>query len=137
LCTLYACPEGLDPKGATVIEKRILAQQNNTWNGPEVQPHPFYDYRKVPTKKLMQRLDVLKFNDTGPLSEIEFKSDMVRIPLSQHIGAAARPVVEKNQRIKKYDLIARSDENVSAAIHASIDGVIKEISDFEIIIQGN
>ena len=95
LCTLYACPEGLDPKGAIVIEKRLLAQQKSNWDGPVVKPHPFYDYRKVPTRKLMQRLDVLNFKDTGPLLQKEFMADKVRIPLSQHIGAAAKAVVKK------------------------------------------
>jgi cobalamin reductase len=135
LCTLYACPEGLDPKGAIVIEKRMLARQKSSWDGPEVQPHPFYDYRKVPTRKLMQRLDVLHFNDTGPLNNAEFMPAEVRIRLSQHIGAAAKALVKKNQPVKKYDLIARSDEKISAPVHASIDGIIKEINDFEIIIQ--
>jgi len=137
LCTMYACPEGLDPKGATVIEKRILAHQKSSWDGPQVQPHPFYDYRKVPTQKLMQRLDVRMFNDTGPLSEMELKPNRVRIPLSQHIGAPGKAVVTKNQQVKKYDLIARSEENISAPVHASIDGIVKELNDFEIIIQGN
>lgn len=135
LCTLYACPEGLDPKGAIVIEKRMLARQKSQWNGPEVQPHPFYEYRKVPTKKLMQRLDVLYFNDTGPLDDREFKPDTVRIPLSQHIGAPATALVKKGQLVKKYDLIAGSDEKVSAPLHASIDGIVKAVNNLEIIIQ--
>ena len=102
-----------------------------------VKPHPFYDYRKVPTRKLMQRLDVLNFKDTGPLLQKEFMADKVRIPLSQHIGAAAKAVVKKGQQVKRYDLIGHSDEKISARVHASIDGLVKEVNDFEIIIQGN
>jgi len=67
LCTVYACPEGLDPRGSAIIEKRILSKQNYQWDGGEVTAHPMIDYRGVPTKKLMQRLDVLKYEDKGPL----------------------------------------------------------------------
>ena len=57
LCTMYACPEGLDPKGATVIEKRLSREQHLQWSGRDITVHPMYDYRKVPTAKLKQRLD--------------------------------------------------------------------------------
>ncbi len=137
LCTMYACPEGLDPKGAIVIEKRILAREKADWDGPQVSEHPMYDYRLVPTKKLMQRLDVLKFEDSGPLTHLDILPDIVRIPLSQHIGAPTEAIVENGQAVKKYDMIARSESKISAPLHASIDGVVQEINDKEIIIKRN
>ena len=137
LCTMYACPEGLDPKGAIVIEKRLLAKQKKTWDGPQVSPHPFYDYRKVPTRKLMQRLDVLNFNDTGPLKDINIQPEVVRIPLSQHIGAPSSPIVKKGQKVKKYEIIAESAGNIGVPIHASIDGVVQSVDINDIKIQRN
>ena len=95
------------------------------------------EYRGVPTKSLMQRLDVLKYEDKGPLKTINLLPQIVRIPLSQHIGAPAKPVVSIGAKVKKYDLIAGSDGKISINIHASIDGIIEEITDTYIIIQRN
>lgn len=129
LCTLYACPEGLDPKGATVIEKRLLKAQNTKWQGSDVTVHPMFDYRKVPTKKLMQRLDVLMFEDKGPLLDWEFNPESVTIPLDQHIGTPAKAVVQQGEFVKKYQLIAASSGKVSTNVHASMDGKVKQITE--------
>lgn len=137
LCTMYACPEGLDPRGATVIEKHLFRQQNLKWTSEEIPVHPMYDYRKVPTRKLMQRLDVLMFRDEGPLKDLNINPGTVRVPLNQHIGAPAEAIVKDGTVVKKYDLIAKASGKVSSNIHASIDGVIKKISKEEIIIQRN
>ena len=37
LCTLYACPEDLDPRGACRIEKPLLKSSNSKWRGPAAQ----------------------------------------------------------------------------------------------------
>jgi Na+-translocating ferredoxin:NAD+ oxidoreductase RnfC subunit len=128
LCTMYACPEGLDPRGATVIEKRLAREQNLRWSGSGITVHPMYEYRKVPTQKLKQRLDVLQFADEGPMRAIEFNPSAVRVPLDQHAGAPAQSVVRKGQAVKKYDLIAKGAGPVSSNVHASIDGTVTEIA---------
>jgi Na+-translocating ferredoxin:NAD+ oxidoreductase RnfC subunit len=136
LCTMYSCPESLDPKGATLIEKRMLHKNNLNWEGLPVNSHPMAEYRQVPTKKLMQRLDVLKFKDEGPLTDVDFNPAKVRIPLGQHIGTPARAIVEKGDAVKKFDQIGQSQGNISSNIHASIDGRITEVNEAEIVIQG-
>ena len=128
LCTMYACPEGLDPRGATVIEKRLAREANLRPAGPAAPVHPMYDYRKVPAQKLKQRLDVLKFADEGPLTDLGLDPASVRIPLDQHAGAAAQPVVRTGQSVKKYDLIAKAAGKISSNIHASIAGTVMEIA---------
>ncbi|MGB8317403.1 MAG: 4Fe-4S dicluster domain-containing protein [Ignavibacteriaceae bacterium] len=137
LCTMYACPEGLDPKGATVIEKKLAREQQLKWNGTDISVHPMFDYRKVPTKKLMQRLDVLKFRDEGPLSDFGFSPEVVRVPLNQHAGTPAEPVVKPGDIVKMYDLIGKSSGKISSNVHASIDGKVTSINENEIIIQRN
>ncbi|MGD8777396.1 MAG: 4Fe-4S dicluster domain-containing protein [Ignavibacteria bacterium] len=137
LCTIYSCPEGLDPRGSTVIEKRLAHKQSLKWNGKETGVHPMYDYRKVPTEKLKQRLDVLMFRDEGPLMELNINPGQVKVPLNQHIGSPAVAVVTKGDDVKKYDLIAKADGKISSNIHASIDGIVKEVSSNEIILQRN
>jgi Na+-translocating ferredoxin:NAD+ oxidoreductase RnfC subunit len=135
LCTLYACPESLDPKGATVIEKRMLGQLDRKWEGLPVSVHPMMEYRKVPTIKLMQRLDVVKYKDGAPCSDLVFLPDRVAIPLSQHIGAPAIPVVSEDDPVEKFALLARADGEISANIHASISGRVTRISATKIEIQ--
>jgi len=135
LCTMYACPEGLDPSGATIIEKRLTRDQNLKWDGGQITVHPMYEYRKVPTRKLMQRLDVLMFKDEGPLKNLNIVPQTVRIPLDQHVGSPAKSVVKAGDDVKRYDLIATSNGKISSNIHASISGIVKEVTPNEIAIQ--
>ena len=135
LCTMFSCPESLDPAGATRIEKRIAVSSGQKWDGLPVKPHPMMEYRKVPTKNLMQRLGVLHYKDEGPLDEIQWDPERVRIPLAQHIGASATPVVAAGQHVKKYDLIASAKGKISANVHASIDGTVALANDEVVVIE--
>ncbi len=44
------------------------------------------------------------------------------VPLSQHIGAPARPVVSKGDKVRRGMLIAENSAFVSAGLHAPISG---------------
>ena len=48
----------------------------------------------------------------------------VSIPMQQHIGAPATPLVSKGDRVKKGQLIAKAADGLSVNIHASISGVV-------------
>ena len=60
--------------------------------------------------------------------------DEVSLPLSQHIGAPAKPVVEKGQQVFVGTLIAESGGFVSAPVHSSVSGTVKEVTGSHIII---
>jgi electron transport complex protein RnfC len=49
------------------------------------------------------------------------------IPLRQHIGNPARPVVNVGERVLKGQLIAAADGAISAAVHASSSGIVSAI----------
>jgi hypothetical protein len=132
---MYACPEGLDPRGAAVIDKRVAREQGLTWTGAPPVAHPMYEYRKVPTAKLKQRLDVLMFRDEAPMRGIDFAPASVRISLVQHLGAPAVPTVGEGQRVRRGDLLGRPGGKVSTAVHASIDGVVTKITKTDIHVQ--
>lgn len=51
----------------------------------------------------------------------------VYIPLSQHIGAPATPVVEKGAMVKSGTLIAKSNGFISSDIHSSVSGKVIKI----------
>jgi Na+-translocating ferredoxin:NAD+ oxidoreductase RnfC subunit len=134
LCTLYACPEGLDPKGAALIEKKALRSQNIRWEGLPVRPHPMLPYRKVPMARLKQRLGLSQFRDEAPVSDLEIRPERVRLALRQHLGKPALPAVKKGDRVQKGQIVAAADGNISADVHASIDGLVAEVLEKEIIV---
>jgi Na+-translocating ferredoxin:NAD+ oxidoreductase RnfC subunit len=136
LCTMYACPEGLDPRGAIMIEKDIIQEQNLQWEGLPRSAHPMEAFRKTPTKKLKQRLDITNYLDRGPLKEIDIQPTRVKLLLQQHIGSSASPVVKEGQHIERGERIAKAREDISANIHASISGQIEEINQEMVIITG-
>jgi len=135
LCTMYSCPEGLDPRGATVIEKRLAREQRLSWNATDIAVHPLFDYRKVPMQKLKQRLDVLQFKDEGPLTTMQFDPAVVRIPLGQHLGSKAEAVVAPGQTVQKYDVIGKATGAVSSNVHASNGGRVTKVTVDDIHIQ--
>ena len=51
----------------------------------------------------------------------------VSIPLSQHTGTPAEPLVSIGDKVKAGELIGRAPANVSAPVHSSISGKISEI----------
>lgn len=51
----------------------------------------------------------------------------VFIPVAQHIGAPAEPIVQKGDKVKVGQLIARASGFVSANIHSSVSGTVKKI----------
>lgn len=49
------------------------------------------------------------------------------IPLRQHIGQSAKPIVKVGDKVFKGQMIGQADGYVSAAVHASSSGVVTEI----------
>ncbi|MCM1067265.1 MAG: electron transport complex subunit RsxC [Muribaculaceae bacterium] len=51
------------------------------------------------------------------------------LPLAQHIGAPARPLVEKGAHVSRGQLIAEGSSFVSASLHAPVSGTVSAIED--------
>ena len=56
--------------------------------------------------------------------------DEVAIPMIQHIGAPATPIVAKGDKVLTGQIIAQATGFVSANIHSPISGVVKAIDEF-------
>lgn len=67
-----------------------------------------------------------KFTADKPIEKLAVPKQ-VSIPISQHIGAPAKPVVEQRQKVKVGQIIASSAGFVSANIHATITGTVAKI----------
>jgi len=127
LCTMFACPEDLDPKSVCVQSKPVARERGLTFKGtPEsVTPHPMAEFRRVPMRRLMAKLGLGEFNNVGPLTEHTFAPRKVNVLLKQHAGAPAVPVVKSGDRVREGDLLAAMEKGkLGARIHASIDGVV-------------
>lgn len=60
------------------------------------------------------------------LRRLPFAPRMI-LPLAQHIGKPAVPIVSVGQEVVRGQLIARADGFMSVPLHASVDGVIEAI----------
>lgn len=132
LCTLYACPEDLDPKNVCVQAKPVARERGLVFKGaPEsTSPHPMAEFRRVPMRRLIARLGLGLYNTPAPLIPFDFSPRSVRIPLKQHAGVAAVPVVRAEQHVRAGDLLAAPPEGkLGARVHASIDGRVRVDSD--------
>ncbi len=54
---------------------------------------------------------------------------LIKIPLRQHIGSPATPIVKVGDTVLKGQLIAEAQGYISAPVHASTSGVVKEIAE--------
>lgn len=52
---------------------------------------------------------------------------VIILPLTQHIGAPLEPIVSKNDLVKVGQTVAKSDAYVSAPLHSSVSGKVKDI----------
>jgi electron transport complex protein RnfC len=54
-------------------------------------------------------------------------ADEVVLPLRQHAGKPARPIVQPGDRVQRGDTIAEADGFVSSPVHASAAGIVKSL----------
>lgn len=138
ICTLYACPEALYPREACIHGKAELQSIGKSkWQGPkEVKVHPLKDARRVPLNLLMKHLGVSQYESPAGFIETTIQPTLVHIPLKQHVGLSAVPVVKTGAMVQKGHLIGDiPDGQLGAKIHASIDGRIQKITDNMIVIE--
>ena len=137
-CELFSCPNGLSPKSMNAMVKQELAKAGVKVDskGKTFTPSPYIEYRRIPVKRLIQRLDLKKYDVEAPLSQDEYKPDVVEIQLKQHVGAPAAALVTKGTAVEKGDLIAgMEDGKLGANIHASISGTVSDVTDHSIVIR--
>jgi electron transport complex protein RnfC len=53
--------------------------------------------------------------------------NLVIIPLAQHIGKPANPIVKKKDEVKAGQIIAEAEGFISSPIHSPVSGIIKDI----------
>lgn len=137
ICEKYACPQGLSPKSIIQAFKGGLRAVGIKVE--KVDPAPVLEdreLRKLPVHRLAARLDLTKYDKPAPFEDTTPTTKLVKIPMSQHIGAPATPIVSVGDTVKKGQLIGEPKDGLSVAIHCSIDGVVQKVSDKEVVVKG-
>ncbi|MBN1590133.1 MAG: SLBB domain-containing protein [Pirellulales bacterium] len=137
LCSLYSCPEDLDPKSVCVQNKARLAAEKKRWENPPFvprRPELHMANRKAPMARLLQKLGLRQFRNVGPLVEELLDTPKVGIALTQHIGVPCEPAVAAGDSVVKGQVVGRRPvangrPALGAPVHASIDGVVSAIED--------
>jgi len=136
LCSLYACPMDLDPGKITAMVKQSLLKKGaKVAKEVPYEVDPLRDSKKVPTKRLVSRLELDEYNVAAPLNLQALETNHVRILMKQHIGVMATPLVKTGEYVLKDSLIATCNESLGANIHASIAGKVTYVTDRYIEIE--
>lgn len=137
LCSLYSCPEDLDPKNVCTQNKRRLIAEKRRWENPPFNPRRpelHMANRKAPTSRLMQKLGLQGFRNVGPMVPELVEAERVGIKLKQHIGAACEAAVAVGQAVAKGQIVGRRPAAngrpaLGAPVHASIGGMVTGVRD--------
>lgn len=136
VCTLWACPEQLNPRDVCVAAKRDVKAQG-LWQTPEqlqAQTRPVHsvrEYRGVPSARLTRRLGLQAYDQhPAPWLEIESSPAQVAISLRTHVGVEAEPVVKKGDKVVMGQVLAKPPvDALGVPVHASISGEVTAITD--------
>ncbi len=142
LCSYCSCPEGLDPRGVNHQNKVRIIAEKNRWVNPPFHPERaelLASFRKTPTTRLMQRIGLNGFVNHGALLNRDYNPTKVTLLLRQHIGAPCAPLVQVGDAVTRGQAIAirpikDGKTALGADLHASIDGVVQEITEDRIVV---
>lgn len=131
VCTAYACPIGLQPSKVNAFLKTEMQKRGIKRDKKEItSPQTDRDWRKVPTGRISARIGVGTYAHKVQDQLITITPLEVAIALKQSIGRLPEIIVGIGDTVKKGDLIGSVDDGVMGTnLHASIDGVITEITD--------
>lgn len=136
LCEMFSCPQGLSPRSMMAEYKAGLRKAGI--KPPVVEATPVKEsreYRKVPEGRLLARLGLGKYDKSAILDDTVRTVKEVKIRLSQHIGAPALASVKEGDKVNCGDVIGTAAEGLSVSIHASIAGIVTEVTKEYVVIK--
>ena len=138
VCETVACTMDLSPRLMNRIIKQRLreAGYKADFSGQKAVSRDMWEYRKVPTSRVIHRLELSGY-DVHPSRFIgDLSSKRVELLMRQHIGAPTRAVVRVGDRVRRGDLLCEIQPGaLGARLHASIDGEVIFADDERIIIE--
>lgn len=135
VCESVACPVGISPMRINRMLKRELRAQNLRYEGPLNPADEMAKYRLVPIKRLITKLGLSDWYHDAPLTDVAPSTDKTTLLLRQHIGASAVPCVQKGERVVRGQCVADMPSGaLGAPVHASIDGIVSDITEHAITV---
>ena len=135
ICTYYACNFGLSPSMVMGNFKKALAGEGVKPKKENPGPvDPGLGTKKIPQKRLLSRLSLLKYDRDAPLVPFTERVPELRIPLKMHIGAPCKAAVEKGAVVKKGTVIG-TPSGLGALIHAPVNGTVADITADTVVIR--
>ncbi|MDF2613180.1 MAG: Respiratory-chain dehydrogenase domain 51 kDa subunit [Clostridia bacterium] len=136
-CSYYACHHDLNPAELMMMVKKELIKQG-------VKVTPMADSKinenlsvEVPSERIVYKLGLKAYDKHASFKEYSISAGRVYIPIGAHIGKKAVPIVSIGESVKQKQIIAVGDINtISANVHSSINGIVKNITETEIIVEG-
>ncbi|EPJ7074021.1 TPA: SLBB domain-containing protein [Citrobacter freundii] len=135
VCESVACPVGISPMRINRMLKRELRALNHRYEGPLNPEDEMAKYRLIPVKRLITKLGLSDWYQDAPLAETDYSTDKTTLLLRQHIGASAIPCVEQGECVVRGQCVADVPSGaLGAPVHASIDGIVSEITEQSITV---
>lgn len=131
VCELAACCQGISPRRVYQQVKGVLAKNKlrYQYDGKPLAADPDREYRLLPSSRFMQRLGVAEFDRGVPaFEESAFLPKSIFLPLRQHVGAPAKPLVAVGDTVRAGQCVAAADGVISANIHSSVNGTVEAVS---------
>lgn len=130
VCEMFACPMGLSPRKVNQYIKGQLRERGiQVPRNMEPEARSFVDQRHTPTDRLVARLGLSQYYGLHAHECLELNPSEVFFPFSQHIGKPASMVKAVGDTVERGEVLAEAAEGLSANIHASISGVVVEVTD--------
>jgi Na+-translocating ferredoxin:NAD+ oxidoreductase RnfC subunit len=137
VCEHFSCPMGLSPRRINQAVKNELRAGKISYDGSrEVREErtTWREFRRVPVPRLAFRLGIARYMDLPTADLGELHPTQVRVPLRQHIGAPAQPVVKAGDVVRRGDLIGEIPADaLGARIHATLDGTVRSVDEVVVI----
>ena len=102
VCELFSCPMRLSPRRINALLKKRFRENKVPIEAPrEIRTHQaaLRPFRKIPTDRLALKVDIARYMDLHPEFAGDLNPKQVRIPLLQHIGAPAVPLVKPGDHV--------------------------------------
>ena len=138
ICSTLACCQEISPMQIIKEYKGILAKNRMKYMAdPNEQftPSPDREARMVSAGKWKEMLGVAKYDKFPPIYvEEKLKATEVYVPMSQHIGAPAVPIVAVGDLVEENQMIANAAEGLSVPHFAPITGRVTYVDAKTIVI---
>lgn len=136
----YACVMDLQPWKLHSSLKKQLSSHGVRYSTDKNQSpvNEFREYKKYPVKKLVNQLELGKYDVAAPMVDFNYQPKVVKILLKQHIGAPTTPIVKVGDYVKRNDTISKiEDGKLGADIHSSINGKVIEVTANYILVKSS